>query len=289
MRKVTMRRKVSFKDGNGNIAKIEIEIKDGRFSMRGDYANGCGQCNEHIKPKNEAQKKLLYLWERWHLNDMKAGCIHQRQEGWQDVRIPPEELPNCIGNRDEKGIIATWVKPENHPKGLLTKPCPVCGYKYGTSWLKEELPHDIVEQVNSLCKEIEKIEKKEKEQRNNKSNITWDDIIDCRIIALAQHLGLSPVEAQEDIAEEDENLYSHGGIEYFVGTEDEAEEEARRYLTDDPELWKQAVQDGQTTQSLEEWVDDVINMDGVGHILNHWDGSEDEEEVNGVNYTIIRR
>jgi hypothetical protein len=37
-----------------------------------------------------------------------------------------------------------------HPEGILMKPCPVCGYKYGTAWNKEELPEEVIEFLQSL-------------------------------------------------------------------------------------------------------------------------------------------
>lgn len=45
---------------------------------------------------------------------------------------------------------AGWVTPEEHPEGLLCKPCPVCGYEYGSQWLREELPADVVKFLESL-------------------------------------------------------------------------------------------------------------------------------------------
>lgn len=42
------------------------------------------------------------------------------------------------------------VKPEEHPKGVLCKPCPICGYKYGTSWLYLEIPEKIIEFLKAL-------------------------------------------------------------------------------------------------------------------------------------------
>ena len=27
-----------------------------------------------------------------------------------------------------------WLRETEHPDGILSKPCPVCGYKYGTAW-----------------------------------------------------------------------------------------------------------------------------------------------------------
>jgi len=38
---------------------------------------------------------------------------------------------------------AGWVKPEEHPEGLLCKPCPECGYKYGSRWLVTPLSEAI--------------------------------------------------------------------------------------------------------------------------------------------------
>lgn len=43
-----------------------------------------------------------------------------------------------------------WLKPDEHPDGILCKPCPVCGYKYGTSWLKEEVPADVIDWLFAL-------------------------------------------------------------------------------------------------------------------------------------------
>ena len=56
--------------------------------------------------------RLLDIWERWHLNGMRAGCEHQRALGWTYNEHPSE-------------------------------PCPTCEYKMGTAWLHEKLPDDI--------------------------------------------------------------------------------------------------------------------------------------------------
>ena len=46
--------------------------------------------------------------------------------------------------------ILGWMHPEEHPEGILGKPCPVCGYKYGTSWKKEEVPEEIIKWLFDL-------------------------------------------------------------------------------------------------------------------------------------------
>ncbi|MEG1725903.1 MAG: hypothetical protein RR313_10965 [Anaerovoracaceae bacterium] len=38
----------------------------------------------------------------------------------------------------------------NDPRGILCKPCPVCGYEYGHGWQKVEVPKDIVDWLFSL-------------------------------------------------------------------------------------------------------------------------------------------
>ena len=43
-----------------------------------------------------------------------------------------------------------WVRYDDDDKGILCKPCPVCGYKYGTSWIKEEVPQEIIDWLFAL-------------------------------------------------------------------------------------------------------------------------------------------
>lgn len=35
-------------------------------------------------------------------------------------------------------------------RGLLCKPCPVCGYKYGTAWQLEEVPQEVIDWLFNL-------------------------------------------------------------------------------------------------------------------------------------------
>lgn len=37
-----------------------------------------------------------------------------------------------------------WLREDEHPDGILGRACPVCGYKYGTSWIKEEVPPEVI-------------------------------------------------------------------------------------------------------------------------------------------------
>jgi len=140
-----------------------IKIEDGKLSISGvegplpsgNALGSCGQIDMHLKASSFKTfapgwnfwkvKKFLDIWARWHLNDMQAGCEHQRAAKWEDRRIDANELPaNHMANRDERGVLAIWVRPDEHKEGLLCAPCEVCGYKYGSMWRKEELPADVV-------------------------------------------------------------------------------------------------------------------------------------------------
>lgn len=68
------------------------------------------------------------------------------------------KLPTEAGNPDptryaldhEEEPWAGHVKPDEHPEGVLCKPCPTCGYGYGTAWLYEPLPDDVVAFIHAL-------------------------------------------------------------------------------------------------------------------------------------------
>ena len=61
------------------------------------------------------------------------------------------ELDNHAGIRPAVTVKALgWLKESEHPRGILSKPCPECGYKYGSSWLKEEVPADVLAWLEGL-------------------------------------------------------------------------------------------------------------------------------------------
>lgn len=46
-----------------------------------------------------------------------------------------------------------WLSIDETPLGLLCKPCPVCNYKYGTSWIKFEIPAEDTKIILELLGE----------------------------------------------------------------------------------------------------------------------------------------
>lgn len=51
---------------------------------------------------------------------------------------------------DHEKRMKGWLKPEEHPDGILCKPCPVCGYKYGSAWKYAEIPEDDLNRIKEL-------------------------------------------------------------------------------------------------------------------------------------------
>lgn len=43
------------------------------------------------------------------------------------------------------------LKPGEHPDGLLCRQHPECGYRYGTAWLYEPIPEDVLADLRAIC------------------------------------------------------------------------------------------------------------------------------------------
>lgn len=43
-----------------------------------------------------------------------------------------------------------WLSFDEHPDGLLGKPCPTCGYRYGSAWLYEPVPEHVLTWLQTL-------------------------------------------------------------------------------------------------------------------------------------------
>jgi len=152
---------VTREDGKTKLSFIGVE---GPMS-NGDCRGSCGQIDRHLKSEQfaefapgwnaEAVEKLLATWDRWHLNNMRAGCEHQRAEKWNERPIDPSKPldvygKHCGPNGPTTWNMLTWVTRKDHPKGLMCEPCPTCGYKHGTAWLHEPVPDEVLSYLGGL-------------------------------------------------------------------------------------------------------------------------------------------
>lgn len=158
-------------------AGIEVQITDGRLSvcgvighpaqLRRANADACGQIIDDIAnlPDDKLvnitpaeRDHLVSTWRRWHLNDMRAGCEHQQAEQWDRRPIDPSKALDTYGKhfpgqRQDTWNMLTWVRPSEHPDGLLGKECDECGYAFGTAWIQEDLPADVIAWAKSWAEQ----------------------------------------------------------------------------------------------------------------------------------------
>ena len=127
----------------GQTCEVQVKLKDERLSIVGLIYEGdtlleneenllhSGQC------KKEAKRfipGLLYqIWDHWHLNDMRAGTPVQRKLLRELFAVCPS------ANYDQQCEFL-------EQRDLLFDG----DYKYGSAWLKEELPQDVIDYVHSL-------------------------------------------------------------------------------------------------------------------------------------------
>ena len=58
---------------------------------------------------------------------------------------------NGKGHTEVKAL--GWLREDEHPEGILSRACPVCGYKYGSSWVYFPIPADDERIIEKLLNE----------------------------------------------------------------------------------------------------------------------------------------
>lgn len=134
----------------------------------------------------------------------------------------------------------------------------------------------------------------------NFSNFTNSE----KVIALCHHLDIEITyndneeacgnqDEIDEISESsyDDSIFGYGRKEFAVYTDPEADAACSDWLDDyiDECVLSQLPDGLRFYFNSELYKDDCIGQDGRGHILSSYDGSENEETVNGVTYYIYRR
>lgn len=57
---------------------------------------------------------------------------------------------DCLRHSNTEYKTRGWISYKDHKLGFIGRECPVCGYKYGTAWLKEDVPQDVIEWLKNL-------------------------------------------------------------------------------------------------------------------------------------------
>lgn len=116
--------------------------------------------------RREAEKRAMKcLWNGEPFFPTKEETMYSKLEheikvyNGEDISRYTEELPseayefketNCLGWSNVEYKTRGWIRHTEHPLGFIGRPCPVCEYEYGTKWLKEEVPSEVIEFLFSL-------------------------------------------------------------------------------------------------------------------------------------------
>lgn len=74
-----------------------------------------------------------------YFNDTYTDVASEYYEPYKNISSGFSEI-KCLG----------WLTEKEHPEGILCKPCPVCGYKYGTAWIKKDVPTEVLAFLKSI-------------------------------------------------------------------------------------------------------------------------------------------
>lgn len=114
----------------------------GVLKMTGVGPNGSGQINDCLLDDNAVPMEgftshnlltLYSFWSRWHLNDMRPGTPKQMIE----VRKLYKQNPECSYDDVCEHLKNKGIYIDN-------------GYRYGTRWLKEDVPELVIKWLFSL-------------------------------------------------------------------------------------------------------------------------------------------
>lgn len=140
--------KTVFYAGKDFSCTINIEIKDRNsfksLSIFGTYFTGkklhesednlLGFGQIHGEVREIIPARLYEIWKRWHLNDMRPGTFMQ-EEILRQAKASGVEINDYDDACNYLQRFDAYVDE---------------GYKYGTRWLKEELPQEVIDYVSCL-------------------------------------------------------------------------------------------------------------------------------------------
>ena len=122
----------------GRRVRIEVELTN-ENNFRACCAGPAiywGQCldraQKELNIKNPVMTEIVRLWKLYHLNDMKAGDKEQE-------KAVKEYTKNNSYDYDK---VCEYLESKN----LLVHN----DYRYGSAWLKEEIPQEDLEKIKEL-------------------------------------------------------------------------------------------------------------------------------------------
>ncbi|MCP4221891.1 MAG: hypothetical protein GY773_00930 [Actinomycetia bacterium] len=145
---------------------VTMRYEDGRLSIsgvegpkvNGDAVGSCGQCRDALVRLYSLERgwtramagELHTIWDRWHLNDMRAGTLAQESHlrTFDDWRADATAR-SIMGDYGPDHYL--WAQTVLAEVNLQPDPNGPDGpYSYGSAWLSEDVPADILESLAAM-------------------------------------------------------------------------------------------------------------------------------------------
>lgn len=140
--------------------RIELGISGVEGPRRnGDAFGGCGQIvmsfdAEKVAPIGPWTKKsiaeFVEVWNRWHLNGMRAGAPDQEKalRRMPEAKYPVSHYDAACAFLAKRGLLESQSEAEIFVTGRGKRIAK--GYRYGSGWVTEVLPPEVIEYVRNL-------------------------------------------------------------------------------------------------------------------------------------------
>jgi hypothetical protein len=130
--------KIKFINGELSISGVEGPLDSG------NALGGCGQIVDGLTDivafapgwNKTLMREFRSIWREWHLNHMVPGTPEQMAFLKTTAKGERQTYDWAVGTLRDAGLIS--VEYEGKP------------YRYGTAWLKKEVPADVIDFLKSL-------------------------------------------------------------------------------------------------------------------------------------------
>ncbi len=132
--------------GTKKITVVTVEVATWQIHHQGEAVRQINALLRDGRPVPLASSWPLSRMVEEIVKDAKRGIVYQPK-----TEAEASWIKSRIIQIKQEAKYSGHVYPQEHPEGVLTKPCPVCGYKYGSAWLYMPIPATVIEEVNQLA------------------------------------------------------------------------------------------------------------------------------------------
>lgn len=111
---------------------------------------------EAIRERDALKRRILTAaqnGEAWKTSPVEQLLLSLEYSVKSENEALPENINGYYKLKEKEIKACGWLHPEEHSRGILGKPCPVCGYKYGHGWQYFPIPAEDEEIIYKLLKD----------------------------------------------------------------------------------------------------------------------------------------